>query len=397
MDRTIEFTRSPKLSLGVEVELQILDWKTHDLCSGARRLLQHLARSSKMEHASIKPEIFQSMIEVNTGICDDVAQVRHDLATAFTQLRIAGEALGLEFACAGTHAFANYEDAVVFPSERFRYILERGRFLGRRLMIFGLHVHVGMRDGDMAIQMMNALVAKAPCFLALSGSSPFWRAHDTGLCSSRTTVFEAMPTAGTPPTFETWADFERHIGVLSTSRSIESLKDLWWDVRPSPTYGTLEMRICDALPTLSETVAVVALAQAFIARCDDMRRGGHRFPPPPTWQLRENKWRATRWGLDAELVVDERGGTRKLRDELDTMLRECEPYAAKLGCASEMRRVASILERGPSYRRQRDVFHHTRSYSAVMQSLSHEWASDEPVVWDRLHSGAGVTPAKGAF
>jgi len=384
MAATIEFTPSPTLSLGVEVELQILDWKTHDLCSGARRLLHHLARSSKLEHASIKPEIFQSMIEVNTGVCRDVAQVRADLGTAFSQLRVAGEALGLEFATAGTHAFANYEDAVVYPSERFRAVLDRDRFLGRRLLIFGLHVHVGMRDGEMAVAMMNAVVAKAPCFLALSASSPFWRAHDTGLASSRTTVFEAMPTAGTPPTFDSWPAFERHCDVLMASRSIESLKDLWWDVRPSPAYGTLEVRICDAPPTLAETVALVALVQSFVARCDDMRRAGYHFPPPPAWLLRENKWRATRWGVDAELVVDDRGGTRTLRQELDTMLEECEPYAERLGCASELRRVSAILEHGPSYRRQREVFRHTRSYSAVMQSLSHEFVSDEPAVWDRL-------------
>ncbi len=387
MATPIEFARSPRLTLGVEVELQILDWKTHDLCSGSRRLLHYLAKSSKLEHACIKPELFQSMIEVNTSICDNVAQVRHELGAAFAQLRIAGEALGLEFACAGTHSFATYDDQVVFPSERFRYILERNRFLGRRLIIFGLHVHLGMRDGDMAVAMMNAVIQKAPCFLALSGSSPYWRGDDTGLASSRTTVFEAMPTAGTPPTFESWADFERHVNVLLASRSIESLKDLWWDVRPSPGYGTLEVRICDVLPTLSETVALVSLIQAFVARCDDMWRGGHRFAPPPTWLLRENKWRATRWGLDAELVVDDRGGVRKLRDELEQMLLECEPHAGRLGGALEMKRIAGMLERGPSYRRQRDVYRHTRSHAAVMQSLAHEFASDEPVVWDRLPAG----------
>ncbi len=388
MAEPIAFARSPRLTLGVEVELQILDWKTHDLCSGARHLLQHLAKSSKMEHACIKPELFQSMIEVNTGVCEDVAQVRRDLSAAFTQLRIAGNALGLEFASAGTHAFASHEDMVVFPAERFRYILNRDRFLARRLLIFGLHVHVGMRDGDMAVAMMNAMLAKAPCFLALSGSSPFWRQEDTGLASSRTTVFEAMPTAGTPPTFATWAQFEEHVHVLLASRSIESLKDLWWDVRPSPEYGTLEMRICDALPTLSETLAVVALAQAFIARCDDMRRAGHAFPRPATWLMRENKWRVTRWGIDAELVVDERGTVRKLRDELQRMLVECEPYAERLGCLADLRRVSSMMEAGCSYRRQREVYKHTRSYAAVMQSLAYELACDEPVVWDRLASGA---------
>jgi carboxylate-amine ligase len=380
----VEFACSPELTLGVEVELQILDWKSHDLCSGSRRVLQQLTRSSNLEHAAIKPEIFQSMIEVNTGVCESVAQVRHDLSTAYAQLRLAGEELGLEFACAGAHAFSTYSDAVVFPAERFRYVLERNRFLARRLVIFGLHVHIGMRDGDMAIAMMNALLPKSPCFLALSGSSPFWRSDDTGLVSSRTTVFEGLPTAGTPPTFETWAEFERHVDVMMTSRSIESLKDLWWDVRPSPGFGTLEIRICDAVPTLSETVALVALMQAYVARCEDMRRGGHKFPPPPTWLLRENKWRATRWGVDAELVVDERGAVRKLRDELEQMLVDCEPYADKLGCLKAMRGVSAMLEHGCSYRRQREVYKYTRSHAAVMQSLAQELLSDEPVAWNRL-------------
>ncbi len=383
----IAFTSSKAMTLGVEVELQILDWKTHGLCSGSRRLLHHLGKSSKLEHACIKPELFQSMIEVNTSICTDTAQVAHELGAAFAQLRIAGETLGLEFACAGSHSFATYEDQVVFPSERFRYVLERNRFLGRRLIIFGLHVHVGMRDGDMAIDMMNAFLMKAPCFLALSGSSPYWRGDDTGLSSSRTTVFESMPTAGTPPTFASWREFEEHVDLLQTSRSIGSLKDLWWDVRPSPGYGTLEIRICDALPTLTETLAVVALVQAFAARCEDLRRGGHRFAPPPTWLLRENKWRATRWGLDAELVVDERGRVRKLRDELETMILDCEPYAGRLGCAAPMRQIARILDQGPSYERQREVYRHTRSHAAVMQSLAHEFASDEPAVWDQLPAG----------
>ncbi|HTQ46094.1 MAG TPA: glutamate--cysteine ligase [Polyangiaceae bacterium] len=388
MPTAIPFTRSPGRTLGVEVELQILDWKTHDLCSGARRLLHYLGKSSKLEHASIKPELFQSMIEINTAVCHSLAEVRRDLLNAFAQVRVAGEALGLEFACAGTHAFASHEDRVVYPSERFRYVLERNRHLARRLSIFGLHVHLGMPDGDSAIAMMNAVLPAAPFFLALSGSSPFWRGEDTGLVSTRTTVFESMPTAGTPPTFRTWADFERHAEVLTVSRSIDSLKDLWWDVRPSPVYGTLEVRICDALPTLSETVALVALMHAYVARCEDMRRGGHDFAPPPTWLVRENKWRATRWGVDAELVIDERGTVRKLRAELERMLVECEPYAQRLGCAAELRRIAAMADGGCSYRRQREVYRHTRSGAAVMQSLAHEFVSDEPVVWDRLPSGA---------
>jgi carboxylate-amine ligase len=389
MHDEIEFARSPKLTLGVEVELQVLDWKTHALCSGASRLLRHLAKSPRLDDARIKPEIFQSMIEINTGICDTTSHVRLDLARALGQLRSAGESLGLEFASAGTHAFSSYEDRVVFPAERFWRLLERTRFLAKRLVVFGLHVHLGMPDGDAAIAMMNAVLSKTPCLLALSASSPYWRGADTGLASSRTTVFEAMPTAGTPPAFATWADFERHIQVLRLSRSIESLKDLWWDVRPSPGYGTLEVRICDALPTLSETVALVALIQAYVARSLETYRSGHRFVPPPTWMLRENKWRAARWGLDAELVVSERGATSPLRTEIERMLVECEPHAQGLGCESDLRRVAPMLEHGPSYRRQREVFRVTRSHAAVMQTLAQELASDEPAVLDRSLAGHG--------
>jgi carboxylate-amine ligase len=374
MHDEIAFASSPRVTLGVEVELQILDWKTHALCSGARRLLRHLSKNPTLDDTRVKPEIFQSMIEVNTGICDTTSQVRLDLARVLAQLRSAGDALGLEVASAGTHAFSRYEDCVVFPSERFRYLLERNRFLAQRLVIFGLHVHLGMPDGDAAIAMMNAVLPKAPCLLALSASSPYWREVDTGLASSRT-----------PPTLATWSEFERHVHVLRASRSIESLKDLWWDVRPSPGYGTLEIRICDALPTVSETVAVVALIQAYVARCLDAYRGGQRFTPSPTWMLRENKWRAARWGLEAELVVSERGTTSPLRAEIERMLVDCEAYAKTLGCESDLRRVAQMLDYGPSYHRQRDVFRATHSHAAVMQTLAQELASDEPVFWDRVH------------
>jgi carboxylate-amine ligase len=390
MHDEIEFASSPRVTLGVEVELQILDWKTHALCSGARRLLRLLAKNPTLDDTRVKPEIFQSMIEVNTGICDTTSQVRLDLARALAQLRSAGDVLGLEVASAGTHAFSRYEDCVVFPSERFRYLLERNRFLAQRLVIFGLHVHLGMPDGDAAIAMMNAILSKAPCLLALSASSPYWREVDTGLASSRITVFEAMPTAGTPPTLSTWSDFERHVQVLRASRSIDSLKDLWWDVRPSPGYGTLEIRICDALPTVSETVAVVALIQAYVARCLDAYRGGHRFAPTPTWMLRENKWRAARWGIEAELVVSERGTTSPLRAEIERTIVDCEAYAKTLGCESDLRRVARMLDDGPSYQRQRDVFRATRSHAAVMQTLAQELATDEPVFWDRVQAAKGA-------
>lgn len=372
---TLTFHPSSAMTIGVEVELQILDRDTLDLTPGAQPIFERLGG----ERRNIKAEIFQAMIEINTGICRDVGQVRLDLEREIATVRAACDGLGLELASAGSHPFARYDERILYPAERYQHLIDRNRWIARRLMIFGLHVHVGMRDGEHAMAMTNGMLRYLPHLLALSASSPFWQGSDTGLASSRITIFEALPTAGHPCTFGSWAEFQSVYDSLVASRAISSVKDLWWDIRPHPDYGTVELRICDSLPTISETVAVVALVRAIYAWLDEQHRSGRRFLPLPDWILRENKWRASRWGLEAEIVLDETGRTDYLRSQIETLLEALKPYAAPLGCAAEFETAALMLRRPGSHQRQRMVLAQRGSPRSVAEALVEEFRTDRPV------------------
>ena len=368
----LQFNHSPTMTLGVELELQLLDWRTFDLCPAAPRILEKVGGES----ARIKPEIFQSMIEINTGICRNIAEVRRDLSGSLAQLRVACDALGVELASGGSHPFADYATRLLYPSDRYRYLIERNQWLARRLLIFGLHVHVGMRDGNHAIAMMNAIGPYLGHVLALSASSPFWFGEETGLASTRVTIFESVPTAGTPPTFSDWAAFEAFYDKMIASRSITSMKDLWWDVRPSPSFGTLEIRICDGPQTLGEILALVSLLQVLLEHFDDRYRAGESFPPPPSWLLRENKWRAARHGVDADILVDFAATARPLRSELDRLLAELLATSTRCGCAVELATIVHMLEKGCGYERQRALYKESRSLGAVASLLVNELRHD---------------------
>ena len=221
----------------------------------------------------------------------------------------------MQFACAGSHPFAQYADSVIYPADRYRLLMERNQWAARRIMTFALHLHLGARDGDHAVALINFLMPYMAHFLALSASSPFWQGEDTGLASSRITVFEALPTAGHPPTYTSWKEFETLYDSLVTSGSISSVKDLWWDIRPRPEYGTVEMRICDGVPTLSETIALVVLFEALTRRLDEEYSAGARPAPPPTgWSGRTSgappatAWRPTSsWTGGTHRPAAERG------------------------------------------------------------------------------------------
>jgi carboxylate-amine ligase len=247
-------------------------------------------------------------------------------------------------------------------------------------MIFGLHLHLGMRDGDHAMAMINALSAYLPHALALSASSPYWQGSDTGLASSRITIFEAIPTAGHPCLFRDWAGFRTYYHSAIRSRAISSIKDIWWDVRPQPDLGTIEIRICDGLPTLSETVSLVAFLQCLTHWLDERYQDGAAFEPLSYWILRENKWRASRWGLEAEIVVDENGSTSLLRHEVERLLEQLEPVAARLDCAPELRALGRTIEAGLSYERQRAVYQLTEDLQTVTDTLIEEFRTDCPYV-----------------
>ncbi len=373
---SLRFNPSQAMTLGVEIELQIVDAATLDLAPGAPSILEAL----RGVDLHVKPELYQSILEINTGICVDVRQVRDDLTRALSVLRAACEPLGFDLVSAGTHPFALYGECVMFPAERYRNLIDRNRWLTQRLLSFGLHVHIGMRDGEHAMAMMNAMLNYLPHLLALSASSPYWQGRDTGLASSRITLFEALPTAGHPCVLESWDAFEAFYQAMIRSRAITSIKDIWWDIRPHPDFGTVEIRICDALPTLSETLALVALIQALYHWFDELYRDGWPLAPPPYWLLRENKWRASRWGLEAEIVLDEHGHTRPLRADVEQLVETLTPRTAMLGSRDALEMIEVMMERGVSYERQRKMYVRDRSYKAVLEALVQELETDLPIV-----------------
>jgi carboxylate-amine ligase len=374
-DEALPFRPSPRLTLGVEIELQLLDAAGH-LAPVAPQLFERLGG----EQERIKAELFQSMIEINTGICTTVTEARRDLDAALVTLAPVCAAMGVRLAGGGSHPFARYRDRIPYPADRFRYLIDRNRWIAQRLIIFGMHVHVGARDGDHAMALMNALLPHSPLFLALSASSPFWDGVDTGLASSRVTVFEAMPTAGLPTCFETWRQFERFHASLVASGSIGSLKDLWWDVRPSPHYGTVELRICDGLPTLAETIGLVALIHGTCAWLDERIRAGERIPPPEAWILRENKWRASRWGLASDLVVDASGRTRPMREAVDELVAHATPYLRQQGCAEVLDALGPARAGRAGHERQRVAFARRQSLVDVAELLAEEFRTDTPQI-----------------
>lgn len=371
----IEFKPSPSMSLGVEIELQLIDPRSRDLTPAAPALFDRLGRTP-----SIKPELFRSMVEIATGVCPDVATVRAELAAALARLRSTGRELGVVVAGGGAHPFAKYRDRIPYPRPRYEGVIEREQWIARRLCIFGLHLHLGMRDGDHAIRMMNALLPYTPHLLALSAASPFWEGADTGLADTRVTVFESLPTAGVPPTFERWSEFEATYDALMRTGSIRSIKDLWWDIRPHPDLGTLELRICDTPQTLGEIAALVAFGQCLAAWIDEGLRAGAVPARPGALWMRQNKWRVARHGLDAEIVVDSGVSALPVRDEIERLLVALEPVACRLGVTEELARVSLILSTGPGYSRQRAVFRRTGSLAAVTDLLISELETDLPML-----------------
>ncbi len=373
----IEFRASERATLGVEVELQLVDRSTRELRSGASEVLARLAKHEPSgDHPKVKHELFDSTLEIITGVCETVGEAKADLATTLAEVAPAAEEVGLALLCAGTHPFTHWSTQRVTPNPRYERLVGEMQWPARRLAIFGIHTHVGVRSEEKAITIANALSAYIPHFLALSASSPYWIGRDTGLASVRSKVFEALPTAGLPEQFGRWEEFEAFMTTLIAAGTIRSIREVWWDIRPHPNFGTIELRICDGIPTLSEIAGVAALSQCLVEWHDTLIDRGYTPPCPRAWIVRENKWRAARHGLDAEIIVDETGALTPLRVAIAEVVEELAPVAKRLGCAEELAGVTGILERGPSYVRQRRLVEGGASLVDVVDSLAEELRTD---------------------
>jgi YbdK family carboxylate-amine ligase len=350
----IDFQASEGPSLGVEWELELVDTETRQLASGADEVLAAIA-PTEGEHPKAKHELLQSCVEVITGVCGTASEVRADLSATVAEVSAAAAKQSLGVMCSGTHPLTDWSSQQITDDPRYADLVSRNQWIARQLQIFGVHVHVGVRSPEKAIPILNALLAYVPHFLALSASSPFWIGSDTGLASYRSKLFEALPTAGLPYQLSGWDEFERYMEIQISTRAIESIREVWWDIRPHPTFGTVELRICDGIPTLDEVCAIAALAQCLVDRLDSELDRGYTLPVPPAWIVRENKWRAARYGLDAEIVVDRHGTVIPVRQAIKELVEDVSPIARRLGSMSELATVDRILEDGASYQRQRAV------------------------------------------
>jgi carboxylate-amine ligase len=285
------------------------------------------------------------------------------------------------FAGTGTHPVANYDHHTLTESPRYAALLERNQWLIKRMAVYGLHVHIGMRDGDSCIRFNNFFLHFIPHMIALSASSPYWVGRDTGLAASRPTVYEAHPTSGLPIRVENWEQFNTLYGMLIQTKSIESMKDIWWDLRPSPSFGTLEIRICDGPATMWELECVVAWIHLLAHWFEDHNEKffENRNIKPREWILRENKWRAIRFGLDATIISHQDLTLHNLKQNILFWLNEMKPYATRLGYEHYVTGIREIIERGNSSMRQRKVMEMTNSIEDVIRHNVMEFETGKPV------------------
>jgi YbdK family carboxylate-amine ligase len=390
----IPFNASERSSLGIEWELMLVDRETRELASGAAEILPGIVPEGMSEHPFAKHELFLSTIEVITGICQDVPEALADLSRTVDVLQGEADRRGLGLMCAGTHPFTDWQTQKISPGDRYAKLLEDMQWLARRLQIFGVHVHVGVRNPDKAVYFVNALTAYVPHLLALSASSPFWKGSDTGLASARSKVFEGLPTAGLPFMLDDWAEFELYMDTLLKTKTIASIKEVWWDIRPHPDFGTVELRICDGLPTLAEVGMVAAISQCLVEMFDREIDKGYTLPKPKGWVVRENKWRAVRHGMDAEIITGEDHKLMPVRDALRELVQDLSPTAERLGCLNELLGVQAVVEGGASYERQRSVAAASGGdLTAVVDSLVEEFESDRPVLLRPPAAGGGAPGA----
>lgn len=368
----IEFIESPRPTLGVEVEIQLIDSESKNLVAASVPILEE-AEGIKDLH--LKSELTQAMVEINTEICRNIPEVNSSLRRQFQRLRTLTEPKGLELAVSGTHPFQSWRERKIFPDERHLQILEKYQWLARRWTVFSVHVHVGLRNGDRAIHVINALVHYIPHLLALSASSPFWGGTDTGLVSSRAAILESFPTGGLPYFFTDWKEFQKYYETMTATGAIGSIKDLYWDIRPHFDFGTVEIRVCDGMPTLRETLALAALIHSLVVWIDDQFETGKRSRTTTMkryWLAPENKWQAIRYGLEGQIILREGEDRRPLREEIEQLLETLAPVASSLECAEELSYIKQILRDGSSASRQRAVFAKTRSLQTVVESLINE-------------------------
>ncbi|MGI8506951.1 MAG: carboxylate-amine ligase [Solirubrobacteraceae bacterium] len=350
-------------TIGIEEELMILDAESLELVNAIEALLEAAPAGE------IKPELMESVLEISTDPCQNIAQAGEQLRALRTQVSQTAAGKQLSIGSAGTHPFAMWEDQRIVARPRYRDLISALRFVARQELIFGMHVHVGVDDPDKAIHVANGMRVHMPVLLGLSANSPFWRADTTGMASTRTPIFRAFPRVGIPPTYEGWEDYERRIEFMVAAKVIEDYTYLWHDVRPHPMFGTVEIRVMDSQTHIEHSLGLAALVQALVRELAEHFDAGKRLSRYPFEMLDENKWLAARHGLEGELVdlpSSDRVPTRALARRLIDRMRE---HCSDLGSLSELDGVEDLLARGNGAARQVVVYEANHDLREVVAEI----------------------------
>ncbi len=355
-----------QFTLGIEEEFQIVDPQTRELKSHVSEMLEE---GKMLLGEQIKPEMIQSMIEVGTGICNNIHEARADISKLRSIISSLARKKGLEIVAASTHPISRWQDQKISDDERYELLVEEIQMVARSLLIFGLHVHVGIPDPERAIHIMNAARYFLPHVLALTTSSPFWMGQNTGLKSYRSEVFKKFPRTDIPDHFDSHASFQRYIDLLIRTNCIDNGRKIWWDVRPHPFFPTLEFRICDIPTRVDDTIAIAALFQAIVAKLNKLIDKNLGFRLYRRMLIQENKWRAVRWGLDGKMIDFGKQKEVPVRDLILELLEFVDDVLDELDSRKEVEHIHTIMERGTSADEQLQVYKETGDLRTVVDRL----------------------------
>jgi carboxylate-amine ligase len=355
-----------QFTLGIEEEFQIVDPHTRELRSHVSEILEE---GRMILGEKVKPEMIQAQIEVGTGICKNIQEARTDLSRLRSIISYLARKKGLEIVAASTHPISLWKEQEIYDDPHYALLIEELQMVARSLLIFGLHVHVGVADRERQIHIMNAARYFLPHVLALSTSSPFWLGINTGLKSYRSEVFKKFPRTDIPDHFDSYQSYQRYVDLLLKTNSIGNPKKIWWDIRPHPNFPTLEFRVCDIPTRVDDTVAIAALFQAIVAKLDKLIEKNLGFRLYRRMLIQENKWRAVRYGLDGKMIDFGKQKEVPVRDLILELLEFVDDVLDDLDSRKEVEHIHTILERGTSADEQLQVYHETNDLKAVVDRL----------------------------
>jgi len=372
-------------TIGIEEEYQVVDPETRELRSYITQILE---RGQVILREQIKPEMHQSIVEVGTQPCRTIQQARAEVVRLRGIISALASQNGLRIVAAGTHPISSWMNQEITPFERYKGVVEEMQELALRLLIFGMHVHVGMPNRETTIQVMNVVRYFLPHLLALSTSSPFWMGRHTGFKSYRSTIFSNFPRTGIPSDFNSYAEFESYINLLIETKCIDNAKKLWWDIRPHPIFGTLEFRVCDIATRVDECIALAALKQALVVKICSMFEDNTTFRVYRRALINENKWRAQRWGLEGKMIDFGKRTEVDVKALMHELVAFVDDVVDQLGSRQDVEYILKIADGGSSADRQLEIFKETNDLTAVVDNLINETSAGVVLTSeDRLAAG----------